>query len=383
MEELSQPLMRFQRQSQWGLLLGGSVVLAMLLRLAGLPAAMLLGPMFAAILLKTQGGTIQVSRHAYSAAQAIIGCLVARSMTPSILTLVGERWPIFLAVTMATVLTSSLLGWLLSRLGVLPGTTAVWGLSPGAASNMVVMAESYGADSRLVAFMQYLRVLIVAVTVSLLSRFWVEASGRVASETSWFPPIHWLPFVATLAIAIGGAILGQLSRIPAGLLLGPMIIGSALQASGLVAIELPPCLLAASYTVLGWVIGLKFTRQIIIHATRALPQVTLSILAMIAFCGGLAVILVKMLGVDPLTAYLATSPGGMDSIVVIAASSKVDLSFVMALQLMRVVILLLIGPSISRLVARRLEGRENLDQDRGGSRGEVSASVNGSERINA
>ena len=31
-------------------------------------------------------------------------------------------------------------------------------------------------------------------------------------------------------------------------------------------------------------------------------------------------------GIDPLTAYLATSPGGMDSIPIIAASSNVDLS---------------------------------------------------------
>ena len=38
---------------------------------------------------------------------------------------------------------------------MLPGTTALWGTSPGAASVMTIMAESYGADMRLVAFMQY------------------------------------------------------------------------------------------------------------------------------------------------------------------------------------------------------------------------------------
>ena len=41
---------------------------------------------------------------------------------------------------------------------MLPGTTAVWGSSPGAATAMVLMAEAFGADARLVAFMQYLRV---------------------------------------------------------------------------------------------------------------------------------------------------------------------------------------------------------------------------------
>ncbi|WP_353682759.1 AbrB family transcriptional regulator [Mesorhizobium sp.] len=40
-----------------------------------------------------------------------------------------------------------------------------------------------------------------------------------------------------------------------------------------------------------------------------------------------------MLGIDPLTAYLATSPGGMHSVAIIAAAAQhADISFVMALQ---------------------------------------------------
>ena len=43
--------------------------------------------------------------------------------------------------------------------------------------------------------------------------------------------------------------------------------------------------------------------------------------------------------------------GGMDSVAIIAASSKVDISFVMALQTARFVIVLLIGPRLARLIA--------------------------------
>ena len=63
----------------------------------------------------------------------------------------------------------------------------------------------------------------------------------------------------------------------------------------------------------------------------------------------------RMLGVDPLTAYLATSPGGMDSVAIIAAASdSVDISFVMALQTARFLIVLLAGPPLARLLARRV-----------------------------
>src|SRR6202022_4059729 len=137
---------------------------------------------------------------------------------------------------------------------------------------------------------------------------------------------------------------GRVSRLPAGIFLVPMIIGTVLHSTGLVAIELPPWPLAASYAFLGWSIGLGFTREILAHAIRALPQMILAILALILFAGGLAFILVKEFGVDPLTAYLATSPGGADSVAIIAASSKVDVSFVMAMQTVRLIAVLILAP---------------------------------------
>ena len=117
-------------------------------------------------------------------------------------------------------------------------------------------------------------------------------------------------------------------------------------------IELPPWLLAASYAVVGWSIGLRFTRPILVYAMRALPRVALAISALIAICALFGVVLAKLAHVDMLTAYLATSPGGADSVAIIAASSKVDVPFVMALQLARFVIVLVIGPRLARFVAK-------------------------------
>jgi uncharacterized protein len=52
-----------------------------------------------------------------------------------------------------------------------------------------------------------------------------------------------------------------------------------------------------------------------------------------------------------MTAYLATSPGGADSVAIIAASSHVDTSFVMAMQMARFVAVLIFGPALARFVA--------------------------------
>jgi membrane AbrB-like protein len=312
--------------------------------------------MVGGVLFGVNGSAVRVPRGPYLAAQAIVGCLIASAISSEIIQAFLREWPLFLGSVLIVIAASAALGWLMSAWGVLPGTTAIWGSSPGAATAMMLMAEAYGADVQLVAFMQYLRVVFVAVAASLVARFWVNVSGAAPTASPWFPPIDWLSFAETLAIAGLGGSLGRALHIPAGALLLPLALGAALHVSDLAHIELPPWLLAISYALLGWNIGLGFNRPILQHAARALPQITLSIVTLIAFCCGLAFVLTRALGVDPLTAYLATSPGGMDSVAIIAASSKVDISFVMALQTARFVIVLLIGPRLARLVAGWAEG---------------------------
>jgi hypothetical protein len=77
-------------------------------------------------------------------------------------------------------------------------------------------------------------------------------------------------------------------------------------------------------------------------------------MALIAACGLVALLLVAFAHIDPLTAYLATSPGGIDTVAIIAASSTVDLPFVMAMQTARFLLVLLLGPSLARFIAGRL-----------------------------
>lgn len=341
------------RGVQWAVMLLLSGIFVAVLEAAGLPAALLLGPMVAAIVVAAGQGTLRVPRVPFFMAQAVIGCMIARSITPEIIGTMAQDWPLFAGVIFSVIASSALIGLLLTRWRVLPGTTAVWGSCPGAASAMTLMAEAFGADVRLVAFMQYLRVVLVTVVASIVARIWVTPAPGHAAATDWLGAVQWLPFAETMALAAAGAFIAPLLRIPAGPMLVPMVAGALLHGSGTMTIELPPLLLAASYAVVGWSIGVRFTRPILVHALRALPRVTASILALIAICGGFAWVLTWTAGIDPLTAYLATSPGGADSVAIIAASSNVDVPFVMALQTMRFLVVLFVGPSLSRFIARR------------------------------
>ncbi|ARF51712.1 hypothetical protein DSJ_22045 [Pantoea stewartii subsp. stewartii DC283] len=53
-----------------------------------------------------------------------------------------------------------------------------------------------------------------------------------------------------------------------------------------------------------------------------------------------------------MTAYLATSPVGLDTVAIIAAGSGVDMAFVMAMQTLRLFTILLTGPAMARFLSR-------------------------------
>ena len=203
---------------------------------------------------------------------------------------------------------------------------------------------------RLVAFMQYLRVVVVTALASIVARLWDTPALHSADAGMALANLH--DGTLTLAIALGGTVLARYLRIPAGAMLVPMLVAVVLQAQGVLTVHLPALLLALAYGVVGWSIGLRFTMDIVQHAWRTLPAVLGAILVLIALGLLLALGLARLGDFGMLTAYLATSPGGADSVAVIAATSAVDAGFVMAMQVARLLMVLAIGPGVSKWASR-------------------------------
>jgi membrane AbrB-like protein len=234
----------------------------------------------------------------------------------------------------------------------LPGTTGVWGISAGASTPMILMSEAYGGDPRIVAVMQQIRIILVIAIAAMVARIWTPSSAANEMQTAWFPGVAWGAFLTSVGLAVASAFIAAWLKVPAGPMLVPLALAVILQETGLLRIELPPWLLAFCYAMVGWNVGLRFTRPIIWYAFRALPIILAATFALIAICALLAGAMVLVGNVDPLTAYLATSPGGADTIAIIAATSAVDMRFVMAMQTSRLVVVLLMAPGLSRLLAR-------------------------------
>ncbi|NCB88357.1 MAG: AbrB family transcriptional regulator, partial [Gammaproteobacteria bacterium] len=172
----------------------------------------------------------------------------------------------------------------------------------------------------------------------------------VSEQIIWFPPLSGNLFSTLMLAAVAGTA-GRLLRIPSGVMLLPMLVGAMLNASGVMVIELPEWLLAIAYMSIGWQIGLGFDKQIFLMALRPLPQILLSIFSLMAICAAMAWGLAHYMQIDFLTAYLATSPGGVDSVAVIAAGSHADMALIMTMQTLRLFSILLTGPAVARFIS--------------------------------
>ncbi len=328
------------------------------MHLVQFPAAALLGALCAGVLVALRGSAVKLPRAAFLFAQSVIGIIIGMRMPADFFTQLRHSWPLFIAGVSCAIVAASFLGWLLTRWNLFPGTTAIWGLSPGAASSMTVMSESYGGDIRLVAFMQYFRNVSVVVVTSLVARFWGGPQSAPAQRhEEWLVMPDWPRFALTLAALLGCLWLAAKLRGSAAYILVPMFLGMGCNYAEIRWLDAPPWFLSLGSMLIGWSIGLRFTADILRRIAKSLPGVAFAVLALIALCGLFSAFMVWYSGIDPLTAYLAACPGGLDSVSIIAATANVDMSFVLAMHTARFLLVIVTGPFLAKRIVRHVYGK--------------------------
>jgi membrane AbrB-like protein len=338
----------------WAGLFAVAAITGLLLQTVQMPGGWLLGPMLTAItagLLRPQHG--KMPAWALKTGQAVIGILVAGAFRLSALRLVAAHWLPVLLVVGATLGVSLLAGIVLARFTSLDSRTAAFGTLPGGASGMIAMSVSMGADTRMVSLMQYIRLVLSVGSAALLARFVLHPSGTAAPQAAEMfgaGPHPWPVYAWSVVIAVAGAWLGPRLRMPAGALLGPLILGIAAATLHLVRPAWPLGVPQTAYLIVGLYVGLLFDRESLRRARRLIPAFIANTLVLMAVCALTGKALAVLTHATYLTGYLATTPGGLDSITVVALGSGADVSLMLAVQMMRLLSILFLGP----LLARRL-----------------------------
>jgi membrane AbrB-like protein len=310
-------------------------------------AALIVGLAFA---LARPGTGAHLPRGTFIAAQAVCGVTLGAYMQPDALRALADDWLPVTLVSAATLALSLGAGLVLARRTELDVPTATLGMIAGGASGIVTMADELGGDDRLVAFMQYLRVLVVVLlTPVLVALFGGGEGGGATPETAVLgDPRDWL---LTAAIASGAAVAVRRARVPAGTLLGPMLVAGAVAIAG-VDFEVPPVARELSFALIGLQVGLRFTLGTVRSLGRLLAPVLVALGTLLAGCAGLAVGLHLTADVSFRDAYLATTPGGIYAVLAVAFGADSNTTFILGVQTLRVVVLVLLAPLAVRRLAR-------------------------------
>jgi membrane AbrB-like protein len=342
-----------RRAVSWLLVIVAIAATALALDAAGMPSPTLFAALLVGIAVALKWpDRIALPRHVFTGAQAVTGVTLGAYLQSSSLSAIADSWLPVGLVSLGTLALSLAAGVILARTTELDPATAALGSIAGGASGIVGMSDELGADDRLVAFMQYLRVLVVVVLTPAVAALTGGHAGGGGSSAPAFGDLEG--WALTLAIAPVGVLAGRSLKLPS--LIGPMLIAGALTLAG-VGFAVPPVLREVAFGLIGLMVGLRFTRATLRQVGRLVIPVLISLVGLLVACFGLAVVLHLTAHVSLRDAYFATTPGGLYAVLAIAVGSGADTTFILAVQALRVFVMILLAPLAVRAVVRPGRGR--------------------------
>lgn len=229
-------------------------------------------------------------------------------------------------------------------------TSALLAGSPGALSQIIMLATERNADVPGIAVVQIFRVIILTGFVPmLLAATGLMGHGPLPSRGPEAAPLALL-VLAVAAVIV--SLLMKLIRFPASWMFGAMMASSILHGAGLIHGTLPQWAYLTALVGIGSLIGSRFgkisPRTILSHVWAALGSFAVAIAISSAFVTVVAMTTHVKLG----DAVVAFAPGAMDAMLALALTLHIDPVFVGAHHLSRFIYVSIVTPGIVHLFGK-------------------------------
>jgi membrane AbrB-like protein len=107
------------------------------------------------------------------------------------------------------------------------------------------------------------------------------------------------------------------------------------------------------FVIIGLEIGLRFTQVLLRQILRLVPGIVLATIAVTSASSLVAYALSVAAHIPFLDAYLATTPGGINAVLAVAASAHAQLTIISTAQTLRLFVIVLLMPIFLRWLANR------------------------------
>ncbi|MEA2882568.1 MAG: uncharacterized protein QOH32_1824 [Bradyrhizobium sp.] len=235
-------------------------------------------------------------------------------------------------------------------------TSALLAGSPGALSQVIMLATERDADVAGIAVVQIMRVIILTAAVPmLLAATGVLGHGPLPSRG---PTASALALFELAAVAIAVALLFRWMNFPASWMFGAMLGSSVMHGAGWIEGGVPQWAYLTALIGIGILIGSRFgrisPRTVLSHVAAALGSFAVAIAISAVFVAAVAVFThVKFSDI-----VVAFAPGAMDAMLALALTLHIDPLFVGAHHLSRFIFVSIATPGIVHLYGK---AQDDLD----------------------
>ncbi|AXF55227.1 AbrB family transcriptional regulator [Salicibibacter kimchii] len=309
--------------------------------------------------------------------QGILGVQLGLYINMTLIDTLSNYWLIILTVLVLSMIFAFITGFFLYYFTKTDLLSSFIATAPGGVAAMPAYAQEVGADVATVSVTQVLRIVLVISTVPVLLSF-NGGNGGAAAEVqtvayeSTFLPLTFSQFGWTfllLALALFGAVASKKLKIPTPWLLGAMVTVAVFnlisgQATPEATLWWPDWALPVAQLFLGASIGAKMQRELFRDAKAVIIVGILSSLALIAALAALSILVASQTQLDMITSILAFSPGGVAEMAATAVELGADSTFVVAVQVIRIMAVLLVLPPLFQILRKYIlkEEKENRQQ---------------------
>ena len=325
--------------------------------LAGAPAAFLTGSAVAITIAVTFRLPTYLPDRLRQATFSILGVVMGAGITPDAVDQFGHI-PIALIGLVLVIGGATFASYhVLRRVGGWDPLSALCGSIPGNFSLVLAVSLDRGANIERVVMAQSVRLFILVALVPFVLGGAQATGMRVTAP----PGYSALDVALTLAIAFASATVAQFARIPAGGIIGPLIVSAVLSGAGIVTIAIPAWLGAMAFIVLGASIAVRFATVRREGLRRMLIASLASFVAAFAVAFTIAAAFAWVLGVPIGAVFLAYAPGGLDAMIALSFLLHYEVAFVAVLHTARMLILAIGVPIGMGIWSRRVAARDKAN----------------------
>ena len=320
---------------------------------ANLPGGLISGAMVAVGIAAIAGWPLVVPATLTQTVLVLLGISLGSLVSRQLLQHMGA-YPLTIALlALATFCSTFGSSLYLQRVHGWDRTSAFLAGSPGALSQITMLAIERGADVSAIAVVQTMRVIILTAALPLLLALTgIAPSASPAGTVNAASPLELAELVAA---SVAMALLLRLINFPASWMFGAMIGSSVLHGTGLIEGGLPPWVRAIALVGIGALIGSRFARMkprvLFSHINAALGSFAVAIVISAIFVAVIA-LSTHVRFADIIVAF---APGAMDAMLALALTLHIDPIFVGAHHLSRFVFVTIATPGIIHLFGRPQE----------------------------